>query len=200
MTPPDPPPPRRRRRWRRLLLLGAAPALLPLSWLVGDGLVDDAGPVDVAVVLGNKVHPSGVPSQHLRERLERGLALYREGRVHALLVSGGLGREGHQEADVMARWLIERGVPAECVLRDPHGNTTRDTAVNAAQIMAARGWTKAVVISQYFHLTRAKLALRRAGVEDVQGARAELNLTWKEPYSLAREVAGLYYYALRTDF
>ncbi|MEZ6186632.1 MAG: YdcF family protein [Planctomycetota bacterium] len=200
MDTPTPPPPPRRRRWRRLLLLGAAPALLPLGWLVGDGLVDDSGAADVAVVLGNKVHPSGIPSQHLRERLERALALFREGRVQALLVSGGLGREGHQEADVMARWLIERGVPAERVLRDPHGNTTHDTALNAARIMGERGWTRALVISQYFHLTRAKLALRRAGVADVQGAHAELNLTWKEPYSLAREVAGLYYYALRRDF
>ena len=186
-------------RWLRKAAALAAPVVLPLGWLIADGARDDAGQADVAVILGNKVHPSGQPSQHLRERLQRGLALFESGEVQHVIVSGGLGVEGHEEAEVMARWLVERGVPRERIVIDREGNTTWDTASHAAAIMRERGWISACVVSQYFHLTRSKLALRRNGVEDVRGVRAELNLTRKELYSLAREVAGLYYYALRQD-
>ena len=179
--------------------MAAAFVLGPLAWLIVDGLREETPPADVAVILGNKVYPSGVPSPHLRDRLARGLALYQAGTVRYLLVSGGLGREGHQEAEVMGAWLVRRGVPAERVIEDPEGVTTHATARNTARIFEARGWRTALVVSQYYHLTRCKLALRRAGVEVVGCAHADVNLTKKEPYSLLREVAGLYYYALRQD-
>jgi len=37
-------------------------------------------------------------------------------------------------------------------------------AKNSAAIMQQRGLTSAVVVTQYFHITRARYALRRAGV------------------------------------
>jgi uncharacterized SAM-binding protein YcdF (DUF218 family) len=192
--------PGRRRRRRVWLALFAAPLVLPLLWLLVDGLVGEPARADVAVILGNKVRRDGVPSPHLRERLERGLSLYREGSVRFLLVSGGLGKEGHQEADVMHDWLVRRGVPPERVVADPDGVNTFATARNTARVMRARGWRSAVAVSQYYHLARAKLALRRAGISQVSGARARFHPSWKEPYSLLREVAGLYVYALRWDF
>jgi vancomycin permeability regulator SanA len=187
------------RRWRRRLALVVVPVFLSLLLLVGDGLTDEVRSADVAVVLGNKVRRDGAPSQHLRQRLERGLALYRDGVVPFLLVSGGLGREGHQEARVMADWLTARGVPPARVVVDPDGLTTHATARNTVRLMRARGWRSALVVSQYYHVTRSKLALRRAGVPSVGGARARFDPSWKEPYALLREVAGLAYYALRRD-
>ena len=69
------------------------------------------------------------------------------------------------------------------------------TSVHAAAWMRAHGVRRAVVVTQYFHVARAVLACRRAGI-DVVGATAP---RWYEPrdlYSLARETVALPVYAL----
>jgi len=63
--------------------------------------------------------------------------------------------------------------------------------------MRARGLRSVVAVSQYYHLTRTKLALRRFGVADVHGAHAPIELELREPWSLLRELVGYYRYLLR---
>jgi vancomycin permeability regulator SanA len=175
-----------------------------LAWLLGhaaflliDGFRLPVLPADLAVVFGSKVHPDGQPSSGLERRLERALELYRKGAVKAILVSGGRGAEGFQEADVMRDVLVRNGVPAAAIILDRAGNNTRLTAIHAHTIMQARGWRSAVVVSQYYHVPRAKLALRQEGVEQVSGAAAEYRFAWTDPWSITREWAGFYSYLLR---
>ena len=193
----------RRCRRRCLLALAASLAawlLVHLVWIVGDGLVDEGRTADVAVVLGNRVEPSGEPSPWLRARLDRGLSLYRAGRVQAVIVSGGLGVEGHEEATVMKRYLVERGVPRARVLEDRDGYSTFRTANTVGRLMRARGDRSAFVVSQYYHVARSKLALRRAGVCEVYGARARLELGPRDLWSVGRELVALPLYYLRWDY
>ncbi len=193
----------RRCRRRCLLALIAALAcwlLVHLAWIIGDGVIDEGRTADVAVILGNRVDPSGQPSPWLRARLDRGLSLYRAGRVRALIVSGGLGVEGHEEATVMKRYLVERGVPAARVLEDRDGYNTFRTANNTRALMRARGDRSAFVVSQYYRVARSKLALRRAGVCEVYGARARLELGPRDLWSVSRELLALPLYYLRWDF
>jgi vancomycin permeability regulator SanA len=161
-----------------------------------DGFSAPRLPADVAVVLGSKVHPDGTPSSGLQRRLERALDLYRKGAVKAIFVSGGRGSEGFDEADVMRNILIQNGVPADSILVDRAGNNTRLTAIHTRKTMQARGWQSAVVISQYYHVPRAKLALRQQGVPHVSGAAAEYHFAWTDPLSIVREFAGFYSYLL----
>ena len=191
----------RRRRARRVLIgigagLGGALLLACLA-LAGCGLCDEPRPADVAVVLGAKVRPDGVPSQRLRDRLQRGLDLWRAGTVSHLLVSGGLGAEGHDEAHVMAEWLIARGVPPERVLRDPDGWTTWHTARNAGPLLRERGLDSVLVVSTYYHLPRTALAFRRAGLPPAGTARARFRPGPRDLYAIPRELLGLAWYAVR---
>lgn len=191
-----PAPPSRRRR--RLAL--AALALLvggPVAAIAVGGLTTRPRPADVAVVLGTKVEPPGVPCPRLADRLDRAAELYRAGTVRWVIASGALGREGYEEADVMAAYLSARGVPDGRIVRDREGWTTWDTAHNARAIMERRGWGSVVVVSNYFHVPRAELAFRRAGVAEVSGARSRLRPGLREPYALAREVAAYGWYAVR---
>jgi vancomycin permeability regulator SanA len=172
---------------------------LHVCYIFLDGFRAPRLPADVAVVLGSKVQRDGAPSSGLQRRLERALDLYRKGAVRAIFVSGGRGSEGFEEADVMRCILVRAGVPAEAIIVDRAGNNTRLTAVHAHQIMKARVWQSAVVISQYYHVPRAKLALRQEGVAQVSGAAAEYRFAWTDPLSIFREFAGFYTYLVNVN-
>jgi vancomycin permeability regulator SanA len=189
---------------RPLRLLAGALALWVLVHILvitADGVTDDlnvrggAGPADLVVVLGTKVHPDGELSSRLKARLDRALALYRDGQASMLMTSGGRGREGPEEADVMRAYLIAHGVPADRVIADRTGVDTMASARATAEVARRIGARRVLVVSQFFHLTRAKLAFRRAGVE--AGA---VHADFYEPrdlWGVTREVPAYYTYLLR---
>ena len=187
------------RRTAPLFLLIAALVLAGAVAISVDGLRDNARASDVGVVLGSKVMPDGTPSDRLRSRLDKAAELYRQGMFRHIIVSGGTGVEGFSEALVMADYLAERQpIPRTALLLDEQGNTTEATARNSAIIMRAQGFKSAVVVTQFFHLTRSRYALQRAGVATVYTAHANY-FEARDAYSLARELAALpaYWFKVR---
>ncbi len=191
-------PVRRVPRWlRRVALAVLAWGALHLAVICVDGCSDDGARADLAVVLGNHVGPDGAPSLRLQLRLDAALALHRGGLVPQIVVSGGQDPGSPPEAEVMKAYLVARGVPAAAVIEDRGGINTFETARFVARYMQVHGLRSVVAVSQYYHLTRCKLALRRFGVVEVHGAAAALHLEPREPWSWLREVVGFYAYALR---
>ncbi|HEX8556758.1 MAG TPA: YdcF family protein [Pyrinomonadaceae bacterium] len=178
------------------LLLLPAVFLLGAALLVADGLRDDIRPADVAIVLGNTVERDGRPSARLRARLDKAVELHRAGLFGHVIVSGGVGAEGFNEAEVMKRYLVGQGVPEDRVIADGEGLTTALTARNAARLMKEQGWRSALVISQYFHVPRTRLAVEGYGVRPVYSAHAEY-FELRDVYSIAREVIGYGAYLAR---
>ncbi|GAB2787567.1 YdcF family protein [Hymenobacter latericoloratus] len=160
-----------------------------------DGLTDDVQPVDCLIVLGNTVNPDGSLSARLQARLDKALELYRQGVSPLILVSGGLGKEGHYEGTVMQRYLVAQGVPNQVILIDNEGNTTQATARNYARLARQRHLRSALVVSQFFHLSRTKLLLRKQGVPVVHAAHATY-YEWRDAYALLRESFAYYAYLL----
>jgi vancomycin permeability regulator SanA len=173
----------------------AAALLLALALAV-DGLTDELQPVDVAVVPGNRVNPDGTPSPWLKARLDRTLQLYQQGLFPNIIVSGGTGVEGFDEALVMKDYLVAGGVSPAVIIVDSHGDNTYATALNSAALMHAFSWKSALVISQFYQIPRTKLALSRFGIAQVYGAHAE-GLTWRGLISLARELVAYPVYFVR---
>lgn len=164
--------------------------------LVIYGLRDSARPADVAIVLGNRVEDNGEPSPRLRARLDRAAELHRQGLVRWILVSGATGKNGYDESGVMLNYLVRVGIPRAVIVRDEAGADTWLTARNAARIMRQRGWHGAIVVSQFFHLARARLALARCGVAPVTTAHARY-FEPRDLYSTARDTIAFYYYLMR---
>ena len=98
----------------------------------------------------------------------------------------------------MRDYLVTNGIPLEKIFIDDQGNTTRATADNVAQMLKARDMNSVIVISQYFHLTRSKMAFRQAGLDKVGSAYASY-FELRDLYSVAREVAAVVTYGLRLD-
>src|SRR5690348_5039955 len=104
----------RARKYCLLILIAAVATLaLAMTLLVFAGLHDRVGKADIALVLGNTVNPDGTPSPRLRARLDKTLELYRAGYFPEVIASGGVGKEGYDEASVMRDYLVSRGIPAE---------------------------------------------------------------------------------------
>lgn len=174
---------------RRVLLAGVGGFALAAALIVVSGLRDDVHAADVAVVLGTTANPDGTPSPRLAARLDAAAGLYGRGVVRNVIVSGGVGVEGVDESAVMKRYLVGRGIPAARIVADSLGLTTAATARNAAAIMRRNRWSSAVVVSQYFHVPRCRLALRRAGIAPVYSTHARF-FELRDLYSIAREVVG----------
>lgn len=155
--------------------------------LIIDGLNDHLGQSDVGIVLGSKVEIDGNPSARLKARLDKTISLYRAGYFNAIIVSGGFGKEGFDEAEVMRGYLIQHHIPSTAILMDPKGNTTQATAQNSYRIMQEHGFKTAMIITQYFHISRTKLAMTQCDISDVYHAHPDF-FEWRDLYSIPREV------------
>jgi vancomycin permeability regulator SanA len=160
--------------------------------IISDGLIDDEKPdAEVAVILGSKVNEDGSLSPRLKARLDKGLELYRDSAVNQLYVSGGLGKEGFFEGSVMAEYLEANGVPTGAIKIDNHGTNTRQSAINFKRDYPSEN--SVILVSQYFHITRCKLAFRQVGVTNAFGSHCNF-FEKRDPYSAFREFFGYYKY------
>ena len=176
-----------------LLALFIARALI-ISY---DGLSDEMEQADVALIPGSKVENDGQPSQRLKARLEWGIKIYRQGLVRKLIVSGGKGEEGFEEADVMKEYLVNQKIPTEDIITDNRGYTTYEFAINCSEIMKTNNYKSVLIISQYFHICRTKLALKKSGIENIYSVHVHY-YEWRDIFSLLREVFAYYYYWARS--
>ena len=184
-------------RWTaRLFLIGLIAGLIEAAVIVGDGLRDRPGHADVALVLGNAVELDGRPSARLAARLDRAVEGYRHGDFPLIIVSGGIEEGTRDEADVMSRYLVANGIPPAKVITDNQGINTFASARFTAQLMHERGWKTVCVVTQYYHIPRARLALRRFGVGTVYSEHARF-FEARDPFSILREMAGNVTYRLR---
>ena len=165
-------PPRRRRRW---IAVTAAAVLVPAGLLVGPfayarasvavhlhGDTASAPSAPVAIVFGAGLTGSGTPSPFLAQRIQVAVDLYRAKRVRALLMSGDNSRTDHDEVGAMAAAAQRLGVPASAIVSDHAGFDTYSSCWRARRVW---GVTRAVVVTQPFHLTRAVWTCRHLGVD-----------------------------------
>lgn len=110
---------------------------------------------DVIIVLGAAANKNGTPSPPMRERVDAGARLFKEGYASYLIVTGASAHNKYVEADVMAARAIEDSVPDDRIIREPKAKNTRQNAYNSYQIMRTHGWQSAIVVSQPEHLLRS---------------------------------------------
>lgn len=165
--------------------------LLHSIFIVIDGLRDEIETCDLLVILGNKVHENGQLSTRLKSRMNKGLECYQKGWGQQILVSGGLGKEGHLEGDAMAKYLIARGVPESAIIVDNKGNNTKATALNTRILFSKQ--SSIMLISQYYHISRTRLAFQQVGFTSIYGVHADY-FELRDFYSIFREFFGYYKY------
>lgn len=113
---------------------------------------------DAIVILGAAVSERG-PSTTLRVRLERGGALFGEGRAPLVICSGGIAG-GRSEAGAMRDLLIAAGLPADAVVADDGGSNTRAAMLNLARFRNG-SLKRILLVSSPYHMYRLAREARR---------------------------------------
>jgi len=116
----------------------------------------------VAIVLGAAVWAGGVASPTLRRRAEAAAALYRAGRVGAIVATGGIGKTPPTEAETVGAILVSQGVPESAVILETRSRNTGENIAFAADLLAEGH--PVVLVSDAWHLPRARLIARRLGL------------------------------------
>jgi uncharacterized SAM-binding protein YcdF (DUF218 family) len=152
---------------------------------------------DFVIVLGSGLtHGDRVPPL-LASRLERGRQVYqtlvkRRKTNPVVIVSGGKGSDERlSEAEAMARYLIERGIAEDHVIREDQSRTTEENLTFSRAIMERSGPNyRCIIVTSNYHVFRAAILARRLGINgQATGARTG-GYYW--PTATLREFAAVF--------
>jgi len=145
-----------------LALLGACLAVVARE-IHRQSTIDEARPADVILVLGAAEY-RGRPSPVFKARLDHALELYRRSLAPRVLTSGGAGGDPlFTEGGVGRSYLVGNGVPSEVIIVEPEAETTAHSMAAVAEIMRRMGLKTCILVSDGYHIFRAKHMLATQG-------------------------------------
>lgn len=187
-----------------LVLAVLAPPVLGTA-LIGSiywqARTDETRPVDAIVVLGAAQY-NGRPTSVLRARLDHVLTVYDEGYAPFVVVTGGK-QQGDvtTEAEASRDYLIEHGVPATSILMENEGRDTWQSLQGVASLLKERELSRVLLVSDGFHLMRAKMMARDLGLTAFASAAADSPIrpgSSREFGYVAREAVAILAYAVKS--
>ena len=179
------------------LFLAGVLAFGALLGLVLGGAHDSIdGDPQVMIILGCQLHDWG-PSVMLQDRLDKALDYLKDHPEVVVVVSGGQGEnEPTSEAQGMADYLVDHGFARENILLETQSHNTHQNLTYSARHLEEAGVDireGVVIVSNGFHLTRAKMLAGRAGYENVSVLAApsshlpsRLKMYIREPLALVK--------------
>jgi uncharacterized SAM-binding protein YcdF (DUF218 family) len=164
--------------------VGILAYLISVSIRIGKQSVhDETHPADVIIVMGAAEY-SGKPSPVLRSRLDHALNLWKHSLAPFVMTTGGPGGDPiFTEGDVGRSYLMDRGVPPQAVIVEAEGETTMQSISAASEIMRRMGLSSCILVSDGYHIFRAKRMLQYRGIRVYGSPRQSI------PVSKAREWA-----------
>ena len=114
------------------------------------------------IVLGCAIEDYETPTDMLRDRLDAGIALYRQGVAPKILLTGDNGQVEYNEIHTMLVYTLQAGVPPQDVFCDHAGFSTSESMIRAANIFSVK---RAVVVTQRYHEYRALYNAEKMGIE-----------------------------------
>jgi len=131
----------------------------------------NATPVRYYVIFGAAVKPDGQPSGTLRRRVEGAWRLASHSQPGKFIVTGGEGRHGPAEAQVMRQLLLELGAEDGQILVEDQAQDTLQSVLHCRDILKQQtdASREVIVCSSPYHNYRCQLLFRLAGVPCCRG-------------------------------
>src|SRR5690606_7505330 len=91
---------------------------------------------DTGLVLGTTKRERGGKgvNQYFLHRMEAAYELYQKGRISFLIVSGDNSVLEYNETRDMKKYLVEMGIPEDCIVEDFAGFSTLDSVIRAKEV------------------------------------------------------------------
>lgn len=164
-----------------LLIAGSISFTVTEAKIIGAMSEQTTEDLDYLIVLGAQVKKT-VPSKALRLRLDTACAYLKKHPQTIGILSGGQGPgENITEAACMYQYLTEHGIPSEQLVPEDKSTTTRENLIYSAKVLAQRYAdqnteeilnSKVGLVSNNFHIYRAKELAGKAGYRHVYGIAA----------------------------
>lgn len=107
------------------------------------------------------------------DRITHALQLYQEGKIKKILITGGQGLNPvnpQSEAEVLQRFLLMTGVPAEDMMIEDQSKNTAQNAEFSKSFLEEKGISitqEFVLITSAFHMSRAKGCFDKVGLKTI---------------------------------
>lgn len=101
-------------------------------------------------------------------RTDEAIRLYHQGWAPVVIVSGAAAdKSSISNAEAMRRRAVSQGVPREAVIAEPVSETTKQNALEVAEILRQRQAKRVILVTSGYHMRRAGLEFSQhlSGVE-----------------------------------
>ena len=166
--------------------------------VVHQASLDQVHPADAIVVFGAAEY-AGRPSPVLRARLDHAYDLFQQGLAPVIVTTGGAGNDPKfSEGQVGRDYLSKRGVPDVNLIAETQGTDTEHSARRVAVILQANDLKSALLVSDAYHVYRAKRMLEAEGLQVYTSPRSGSipKTFWGRCVAAAREATSYLMYKL----
>ena len=172
-------------------LVAAGLLLYNTAQIMREAGVDQLHSADAIVVFGAAEYV-GHPSPVYRARLDHAYDLFQRGLAPVIITTGGAGKDPrYSEGQVGRDYLESRGIPDVNLIAETQGDNTEESVQRVATILRANGMHSALLVSDAYHLYRARQMMEREGVQVYISPR---------PSSIPKTAFGRWMAALRESF
>lgn len=163
-----------------------------ILWVAKHDSAELTQPTQAIVVMG-AAQWSGRPSPVFKTRLDQGKLLWEQGQAPVVVLTGGQGGEGEpSEAKVGYTYLRNQGMPDDALMLEVHGRSTWQSLRASAHFLKRQGITSVTLVSDGWHLARAKAMADEIGLQaNTSAAKVSALSQEKEWRAIYREIIAL---------
>lgn len=156
--------------------------------IMHEAVFDEEHPADAIIVFGAAEYV-GRPSPVYKARLDHAYTLFKRELAPVVITTGGAGGDPQfSEGQVGRDYLESRGIPDGNLIAETQGGDTDQSAQRVAVILRANGMQSCILVSDAYHMFRAKQMMEAQGIHAYISPR---------PDSIPKTLIGRYLAALR---
>lgn len=110
---------------------------------------------DCAIVCGYPANRDGYPSKVMKSRIQKGVLLYKQGKVKKLILTGGAVKNEFVEAEVMKEYAKYLGVKDKDIIIEKQARSTYHNMMYCRDLMQVHHLSNALVVTNSWHLRKA---------------------------------------------
>lgn len=154
--------------------------------------VPDKG-ADYVIVLGAQVRGYN-PSYNLVTRLDKAYQYLKDNKDTRVIVSGGKGPgENISEAEAMKRYLINKGIEEERIIKEDKSANTDENIKFSKELISNKD-SKVVLVTNNFHVYRSIKIAKKQGINNIQGLGSSIKWYTVPNLYLREAIAVIKYY------